>query len=122
MNIGQKIKNDVLTLYKSTTECANVCGVSRNTLIKIYSNGIEGISDNSLALVAQALGYDFAALKDGRIVVDPDLLSRVTSPRISPNNVLEEDILKQVQKLSARGQLKVLEYIEDILPKYSSEV
>lgn len=122
MELGQKIKNDVLAIYKSTTECANACNISRNTLIKIYQNGIKGISENSLAAVAQALGYDFEELKKGNIRVIPEKYDKIALPAKTANNYLEEDLLEQFRKLSLKGQVKVLDYVNDLRAAYPSEV
>lgn len=125
MDTGKRIKNDVLMTYGSTKRCAEVCGLSRNTLIKIYESGVDGISHGSLAIVASALGYDIELLKQGIVAPAKESDDESTSAIIAPmtvNSAFEEDILASLRLLSVKGQVKVLDYINDLRAAYPSEV
>lgn len=43
-------------------------------------------------------------------------------PPKTANNYLEEDLLEQFRKLSIKGQVKVLDYVNDLRAAYPSEV
>lgn len=122
MELGQKIKNDVMIAYGSTKRCSEVCGISRNTLIKMYRDGIEGISHSSIAVVGNALGYDIEQFKLGIIAPAPDSSDNFELPKSTARSVLEEDLLEQFRKLSIKGQVKVLDYVNDLRAAYPSEV
>ena len=122
MELGQKIKNDVMIAYGSTKRCAEVCGISRNTLIKMYENGIEGISHSSIAVVGNALGYDIEQFKRGVIAPATDDTENIELPSVTANGPLEQDLLEKFRKLSIKGQVKVLDYVNDLRAAYPSEV
>lgn len=124
MDIGKRIKNDVLITYGSTKRCAEACNISRNTLIKMYECGVDGISHGSIAIVANALGYDAEQLQQG-IKAPAKEDENETSVELAPvvaQGSFEEDLLKQFRSLSVKGQVKVLDYINDLKVVYPSEV
>ena len=122
MDIGERIKNDVMMIYGSTKKCSESCGISRSTLIKIYETGLLGASHKTLYSLAIALGYDFIELKKGNIVADRELMEKITMPPVTTNSAFEEDVLTQLRQLSIKGQVKVLDYINDLKVVYPSEV
>lgn len=122
MNNGLTIKKDITILYGSTKKFSEESGISRTTIYDLYNKGIEKASPATLSALSKYLGYDFEKLKEGVIATDPVLLENYNKEPTNPNNILEDDLLSHFRKLSIKGQLRVIEYIEDILPKYSSEV
>ena len=89
----------------------------------IYKNGIESIGHKTLVVIANALGYDFDKLKNGEIVVDQELVKRVKIPNATAKNPLEQEVIEKFRRLSIKGQLKLLDIMEDMMyvPKYQKE-
>lgn len=122
MNTGNIIKKDIIYSYGSTKKFSDTTGISRTTLYDIYNNGIESASFNTLSILAKTLGYDLEELKKGNIEVIPELLERINMPPLTANSAFEEDILSSLRLLSVKGQVKVLDYINDLRAAYPSEV
>lgn len=122
MNTGEIIKKDVIYVYGSTKKFSDETGISRTTLYDIYKNGIGIASYNTLSTIAKTLGYDLEELKKGNIEVIPELLEKITMPPVTAKGPLEQDLLEQFRKLSIKGQVKVLDYVNDLRAAYPSEV
>lgn len=123
MTIGEEIKRDINAVYGSTKAFSDEVGISRTTMYDIYKNGIESIGHKTLVVIANALGYDFEKFKNGEIVADPELVKRVKIPNATAKNPLEQEVIEKFRRLSIKGQLKLLDIMEDMMyvPKYQKE-
>ncbi|MCQ2369402.1 MAG: helix-turn-helix transcriptional regulator [Paludibacteraceae bacterium] len=122
MSTGNIIKKDIIYTYGSTKKFSDITGISRTTLYDIYNNGLETASFNTITTLAKTLGYDLEKLKQGEVEVIPELLEKITMPAVTANSAFEEDILRSLRQLSIKGQIKVLDYINDLKAAYPSEV
>lgn len=122
MSTGNIIKKDIIYTYGSTKKFSDITGISRTTLYDIYNNGLETASFNTITTLAKTLGYDLEKLKQGKVEVIPELLEKITMPAVTANSAFEEDILRSLRQLSIKGQIKVLDYINDLKAAYPSEV
>lgn len=121
MTINERIRQDVELLYTSTNKFSEEVGISRNTMMKIYTNGIGCVSIRVIQRLAEALGYNYIELMNGKIVIDQNLRDKINLPATPLYNHIEEDLMNQFRNLSIKGQMKVIEYIEDIKDNYRKE-
>lgn len=121
MFIGEKIRQDVELLYQSTNKYSEETGISRTTMRKIYSNGIIGNAPKTIKKIADTLGYKYDALRHGEVIIDETLREKIILPTVPLYNHIEEDLLSQFRNLSIKGQMKVIEYIEDIKDNYRKD-
>lgn len=121
MTITERIRQDVELLYQSTNKFTEEVGVSRTTMRKIYENGLDGIAPKTILNIAKALGYDYAELRKGKIVIDETQRKKINTQPASLYNHIEDDLVNQFRMLSIKGQMKVIEYIEDIKDNYRKE-
>lgn len=67
MTIEEKLKNLILTKYKSIREFTQIIDMPYSTFSTIISRGIENSSVTNIIRICKALGISADALADGRI-------------------------------------------------------
>lgn len=68
MTIEEKLKDLILTKYRSIREFTQIIGMPYSTFSTIISRGLENSSITNVIKICKALGISADALADGRIV------------------------------------------------------
>ena len=95
-----KIKELIEQQYPSVRAFAKESGMPHGTLVSGLRNGIEGMAYERVLRICECLGVDAVTLEPAR----------------SGSEITEQErrLLAYYEKLSARKQEKVIEYIKDI--------
>ena len=68
MTTEEKLKNLILSRYRSLAEFAEWCGIKYQTMVSIFSRGVSNANVTNIIKICQTLGISTDDLADGKII------------------------------------------------------
>lgn len=102
MNKSAKLKNIILSKYKSIREFSNIVGIPNSTLVSALDNGIEGMAVSKVIQICEVLNIDVKTFEP----------LELTNNTISHQ---ERVHIKKYRLLNENGQVKTDDYMDDLL-------
>ena len=68
MTTEEKLKNLILSRYRSLAEFAERCGIKYQTMVSIFSRGVSNANVTNIIKICQTLGISTDDLADGKII------------------------------------------------------
>lgn len=75
MSIEDRLKELILSRYRSMTEFSEHCGIKYQTIMSILTRGVRNASVTNIIKICQTLGISTDELAEGRIVFTSDVNS-----------------------------------------------
>lgn len=103
-----KLKDFILTRYKSLREFAILTQIPYSTIDSIFKRGIDRTGIINIIKICRELGISVDMLAQGEIVL------------YTPHHYEDKNLIDAYHELNESGRLKVTEYIADLksMPKY----
>lgn len=106
MNTEDKLKNTILTKYKSIREFSTYYDIPYTTLKSMLSRGIGNSSVTNVIKICKALGISADALADGEIVAVDNVKHKPITDRVEVKEILSDttEILTHSGFLTLEGK------------------
>lgn len=105
MDKSQKLKDIILSKYKSIREFSKIIGIPNSTLVTALDNGIGGMAVDKVIRICEELNIDIKTF-------DPIVNVSFTTEMLVSN---ESDHIKNYRLLNENGKKKVDEYMIDLI-------
>lgn len=114
MDKSKKLKEQILSKYRSIREFSKKVGIPNSTLVTALDAGIGGMSVDKVIIICEDLGIDvktFEPIQTETILTAEELTKKETL------------VIKKYRSLNRNGKNKVDEYINDLVDckKYTIE-
>lgn len=91
MSIEEALKNYILSNYKSIRSFAMSADIKYQTIMSIFSRGLDKSNISNIIKICQALNISTDELAEGRIV-------RIDAPKKEPAVIALEDVISHIKK------------------------
>lgn len=114
MDKSQKLKEQILSKYRSIREFSKKVGIPNSTLVTALDSGVGGMAVDKVVLICEELGIDiktFEPLEQKNVLTAEELSKKETL------------VIKKYRSLNESGKKKVDEYVNDLTDckKYTIE-